>query len=193
MFMDNKYKKAVKILKGGGVVVMPADTIYGIFGLALDEGVVEKIYKLRKRRPTKPMIILISSVKDLRKFDIEVDRKNEIFSILKRGGISVVFPCDNEKFKYLHRGEKSLAFRIPSEKNKRGRFLKELLKKTGPLVAPSANFEGKPATQTIAETEDIFGDKVAFYISEGRRLTCSPSTLVKFVDGKVEVLRGKLK
>lgn len=191
--MDKRYKKAAKILKEGGVVVMPSDTIYGIFGLALNENVVEKVYKLRKRRPSKPMIILISSVNDLRKFGIEVDRKNKIFSILKSSGVSVIFPCESKKFKYLHRGEQSLAFRIPNDKNKRGRLLKDLLKKTGPLVAPSANFEGEPSVKTITEAINIFGDTVDFYISEGRRLVCSPSTLVKLVNGKVEVLRGKLK
>lgn len=191
--MNEKYKQAVKILKKGGVVVLPSDTIYGIFGLALDEEVVEKVYKLRKRRPTKPMIILISSVNDLKKFNIEVNQKDEIFSILKKGGISAVFPCDYKEFKYLHRGERSLAFRIPNGKNKRGRMLKELLKKTGPLVAPSANFEGKLPAETLTEAKYIFGESIDFYIGEGRRLSCSPSTLVRVVDGKVEVLRGKLK
>lgn len=191
--MDKRYKKAAEILKEGRVVVMPSDTIYGIFGLALNESVVEKVYKLRKRRPTKPMIILISSVNDLKKFNIKINQTDKIFSILKSGGISAVFHCDNKKFKYLHRGEKSLAFRIPNDKNKRGGLLKKLLKKTGPLVAPSANFEGEPTAKTMTEARNIFGDTVDFYISEGRRLVCSPSTLIKFTDGEIEVLRGKLK
>lgn len=188
--MNEKYKEAAKILKKGGIVVLPSDTIYGIFGLALNEDVVEKVYKLRKRRPNKPMIILISSVNDLKKFNIEVNKKDEIFSILKKGGISAVFPCDYKEFKYLHRDQRSLAFRIPNGKNKRGRMLKELLKKTGPLVAPSANFEGELPAETLTEAKEIFGNTVDFYIGEGRRLSCPPSTLVRFVDGEVEVLRG---
>ena len=54
---------AVSILKNGGVVVMPTDTIYGIVGSALNLEVVEKIYKLRKRILDKPMIILVGSIK----------------------------------------------------------------------------------------------------------------------------------
>ncbi|MCK4635350.1 MAG: Sua5/YciO/YrdC/YwlC family protein [Candidatus Moranbacteria bacterium] len=191
--MNEKYKKAVKVLKKGEIVVLPSDTIYGIFGSALNKDVVEKVYKLRKRRPSKPMIILISSVNDLKKFNIDVNQKDEIFSILQKGGVSVVFSCEDKKFKYLHRGTKSLAFRIPNGKNKRSRMLKDLLKKTGPLVAPSANFEGELPAETLTEAKGIFGESVDFYIGEGRRLSCSPSTLVRVVDGEVEVLRGRLK
>lgn len=71
--MLNKYLKAIEILKNKGICVIPTDTIYGILGLALDEKVVEKIYKIRKRKPNKPMIILISSVEDLKKFNLNLD------------------------------------------------------------------------------------------------------------------------
>ena len=50
---------------------MPTDTIYGVVGQALNKKTVERIYTARKRMPSKPMIILISSVNDLRLFGIE--------------------------------------------------------------------------------------------------------------------------
>ena len=59
------------LLAKGGVGVIPTDTIYGIVGPALRKDAVERIYRLRKRDPGKPMIILISSADELSKFGIE--------------------------------------------------------------------------------------------------------------------------
>lgn len=190
--MNKQYQKSVEILKSGGIVVMPSDTVYGIFGSALNKRVVEEMYKVRRRRPEKPFIILVASEKDLKHFDIELDNNNPAHFIFSKGGISMIVNCKNKQFKYLYRNMQSLAFRIPSCKNERGRRLKKLLEKTGPLVAPSANLEGEPTVQTIREARNVFGDKVDFYISEGRRLTSQPSTLIKFVNGEIQVLRGKL-
>lgn len=178
------HSKVIKILRRGGVGVLPTDTIYGIVGSALKIKIVERIYRLRKRNPRKPMIILIGSITDLRRFGVNVDSKTN--KILKRfwpGKVSIILPCPSKKFAYLHRGAKTLAFRLPAKKS-----LRALLRKTGPLVAPSANPEGKPPAKTIREARRYFGDKVDFYI-EGGRLTRKSSKLIKMVDGKSIILR----
>jgi L-threonylcarbamoyladenylate synthase len=193
--MNKQYQKAVEILKRGGIVVMPADTVYGTFASALNKKAVEKLYALRHRKPEHPFIIVVASIKDLKYFNIQFDKNNLAHSIFAKGGISAVLPSPQkvaEKFRYL--GEVDFfAFRIPSQKNKRGRALKKLLEKTGPLVAPSANLEGGQTVQTIQEARQVFDNQVDLYISNGRRLTAEPSTLIKLVDGKIKVLRGRLK
>src|SRR3989344_3633535 len=70
-----KTAQIVTTLRNGGVGVVPTDTIYGIVGSALNPQAVERIYKLRRRNPKKPMIILIGSLGDLRLFDIRPSRK----------------------------------------------------------------------------------------------------------------------
>lgn len=62
----------VSILKSGGVGILPTDTLYGLVASAFDEKAAERIYELRKRTPDKPMIILISSLEDLKTFGIEL-------------------------------------------------------------------------------------------------------------------------
>ncbi len=177
--------KIVKLLKAGKVGVMPTDTIYGITGSALNPQVVEGIYLLRKRDLFKPLIILISSLDDLRKFNITVTLKQKDF--LKKvwpNPVSVILPCPEEKFTYLHRGKKSLAFRIPKDE-----MLMKILKKAGPLVAPSANAEKNKPAETIAEAKKYFNDEVTFYVSGGR-LKSKPSTVVRlYEDGTKIVLR----
>ena len=175
-------KKASKILKAGGIGVMPTDTIYGLVGSALKPDTVARIYKVRQRSPDKPFIILISKLADLKKFDISLAPfQKDFLNKNWPGPLSVILPCPNPKFKYLHRGTKTLAFRLPSE----------LLASTGPLVAPSANPEGLPAAQTIKQAKDYFGDKLDFYLSG--KVKNEPSTLISLVGEKVVVLReGRL-
>lgn len=166
----------VNLLRKGKIGVMPTDTIYGIVGSALNPKTVEKIYKLRKRSKKKPFIILISSLNDLKKFDVTLTKEQENF--LKKiwpNPVSVVLPT----------GTKSLAFRMP--KNKK---LLELLRAVGPLVAPSANIAGAKPAQTIDQAKQYFGDSV-FYV-DGGEITSKPSALIEFSDTGVKVLRPGL-
>jgi len=177
-------KKTISILKNGGVGVLPTDTLYGIVGSALSKRAVLRIYKLRRRDPKKPMIILIGSLDDLKLFGVKLDKAAKKF--LREfwpGKISVVLPCPYDKFSYLHRGTKTLAFRLPKLK-----WLRVVLEKTGPLVAPSANQEGLKPAKTAKEAREYFGDEVDFYIKKGR-LVSLPSTLIAFKNGEAVVLR----
>lgn len=174
----------VRILKDGGAGVMSTDTIYGIVGSALCKEAVERIYVLRKRNPNKPFIILIASLGDIRRFGILLSHQTkEILQHLWPGKVSVILPCNSNKFSYLHRGTKQLAFRLPQKNS-----LRTLLKKTGPLVAPSANIEGEPAAQTIKDARKYFGETVDFYVAGGK-LVSPPSTLVMIKGKKLAVLR----
>lgn len=178
---NNLYKKLIEEIKSGAIGVMPTDTIYGVVGSALDQNTIEKIYKLRKRDKNKPMIILISSIDQLKQFNIEFNEK-----ILKKiwpNPVSIVFNVNSPKFKYLHRGTNSLAFRLPKSD-----WLNKLIYQTGPLVAPSANLAGgKPATN-IYEAKIYFRNKINFYIDNGE-ITSQPSTLVEIINGQIKILR----
>lgn len=181
-------KNPVTILKNGGIGVLPTDTLYGIVGQALNKKTVERIYTVKGRTPTKPLIILISSISDLKKFSVSITvQQGIVLAKVWPGKVSVILQCSNKKFEYLHRGTKSLAFRFP--KNKK---LLEILKKTGPLVAPSANPEGKEPAETISQSKKYFDTEVDFYISGGRKKG-NPSTLVSLIEKTPKVLRGSLK
>lgn len=173
---------------------MPTDTIYGIVGNALNEKVVNRIYEIRKRAPEKPCIILISDIKDLAKFSIhlsveQINKIKEYWSFDKTQDfqprpVSIVFDCTDQKFFYLHRGTQTLAFRIPAPHG-----LQELLKYTGPLIAPSANLEGLSPANNIHEAKNYFHEMVDLYIDGGER-GGSPSKVIKLQkDGSALILR----
>ncbi len=178
--MPQEIKEIVKIIKKGGIGVMPTDTLYGLVGSAFSKKAVLRIYKVRKREKDKPFIILISSIADLRKFNIKLSARHLTF--LKKiwpGPVSVILHLGNKKQKtrnklfYLHRGANTLAFRLPKNKQ-----LQNILRKTGPLVAPSANISGKLPATTITEARKYFGNNVDFYL-DGGRISREPSLLLE--------------
>lgn len=181
-FVDKEH--LVKILKTGGIGVMPTDTLYGIVGQALSREAVERIYKVRKRSPDKPLIILISSPLDLGLFGIPIDKgPGRVAQRFWPGRVSVIIPCDKPEFEYLHRGTKTLAFRLPEKKE-----LVEMLKETGPLVAPSANPEGEMPSLTIPEAKRYFGGEVDFYVDEGL-IQSEPSSIIQVTGHKILIIR----
>ena len=83
----------------------------------------------------------------------------------------------------MHRGKNSLAFRLPKKKK-----VLEFIKKTGPLVAPSANPQSLIPAHTIAEAKDYFGSDMDFYVSGGL-LDARPSKIIFLSDKGVKILR----
>ncbi|MCX6736329.1 MAG: L-threonylcarbamoyladenylate synthase [Candidatus Parcubacteria bacterium] len=174
----------IKILKEGGIGVLPTDTIYGLVGKALSEETVKRMYEVRKRNPEKPFIVLIGSIADLGLFGIS--ENNEEIKLAKNswpGKVSIILSCNNPKFEYLHRGTKTLAFRLPDYPE-----LLEILKETGPLVAPSANHEGGLPATTIKEAKKYFENEIDFY-EDGGTMESEPSTLLKITGGEIIIIR----
>lgn len=176
-------------IKKSLIAVIPTDTIYGVVASALNKKAVLRLYRLKKRTPEKPFIILIDKISHLDDFGVILSIKQK--TVLKKfwpGKISVIFTLSCKKsiknLRYLHRGTNSLAFRLPENDR-----LVSLLKKTGPLVAPSANPEGLPPAKNIKEAENYFGSKVDIYI-DGGKISGSPSRLISLSKtGEVLILR----
>lgn len=171
--------KIISILQDGGIGVIPTDTIYGIVGQALKQKTVEKIYQIRKRNFSKPMIVLINSLNDLELFNIrQTENMKTKLNEFWPGKISIVMPCLDEKLTYLSRGTNSVAFRMPDFV-----WLRNVISKVGPLVAPSTNMEGMSPATTIKESEKYFGNVIDLYV-DGGKLESKSSKLIK-IEGEL--------
>lgn len=180
--MQSKVKYA-DILEDA-VFVCQTDTLYGICTSAFNKENVEYIYSIKGRPDTKPFIILISDIADLKHFGITLSPKQKKFlELVWPGKTSVVLPCSSKKFEYLHRGTESLAFRLPKKES-----IRDILEVTGPLVAPSVNMQGQKPAETITEAKAVFGEQIDLYISGGK-LNGAPSTLITITDNTVKCLR----
>lgn len=175
-----------KVLKEGGVAVMPTDTIYGLVGKALEEKTILRIYDIKKRTPEKPFIILIGNITELEKFNVNLPlEQRETLVKYWPGPVSIILDCEDEKFSYLHRGTHTLAFRMPKSDS-----LQALLMEVGPLVAPSANTEALPPAEDIEQAKKYFENSVDYYMDRGR-IVGKPSKLIKLnKDGTINIIRN---
>ena len=168
-------KDFIKILKHDGIGVIPTDTLYGLVGSAYSSVAINRIYKIKRRDKKNKFIILISNIKDLEKFNIKISNvEHSVFNKYWPGKVSIIID--------------GIAFRLP--KNKK---LIKIIKKTGPLVAPSANPEGLKPAENIKQAKKYFGDNVDFYLAGGN-LKSKPSKLIKIEkNGEIKILRGIIK
>ena len=181
---ENEINEIAQQLKGGKLVVLPTDTLYGISCSAFEQDAVEALYAARQRQGTKPCIILISSLEDLSLFSIRLPKHLEKFlQNVWPNPLTVILECPKEELYYLHRGKNSLAFRIPKHD-----LLQKILKQTGPILAPSANIEGEAPAETVQQAFDYFQNDVALYVDAGT-LQSPPSTIIQMVDNTFRVER----
>ena len=155
----------------GAVGVLPTDTLYGLVASALVPDAVARVYEIKGRSDHKPCIILVEGIAAIRQFGVP---EAEIAQVAKYwpGALSVVFTHIDQQFAYLRRELGNPPFRVPGDA-----ALRELLHRTGPLIAPSANLQGIVPATTIEAAKNAFGERVDFYVDGGRR-EGEPSTLV---------------
>ncbi len=183
--MNEFCEQAREALLRGGIAVIPTDTLYGIVARADDVEAVKCVYRVRGRDPRKPVIVLIAGRNDLGRFGVTLSPVQKTYlANAWPGKVSVILPCTDSQFAHIHRGGRTIAFRVPASD-----ALRALLKKTGPLIAPSANPEGLHPAQTIAEARCYFGDAVDAYC-DGGILSGSASTVVSFVSDAPKIMRA---
>lgn len=146
--------QAVKLLLSGEVVAIPTETVYGLAAVFDNPTAIEKIYKLKNRPPENPLIMHLANPEDILPF---IEFLPPEFDLLSKnfwpGALTLVLPVIVDKIPEIVRaGLPTQAFRIPSHP-----LALELLKKTGPLVAPSANLSGRPSSVSETHVETDFG------------------------------------
>jgi L-threonylcarbamoyladenylate synthase len=172
--MDSS-KELVDVLVKGGVAVIPTDTIYGVVANAFNDKAVARVYKAKKRSDDKPSIVLIADFEQLTDFGIE-DRWLESAIKYWPGPNSLIFPTPRTHKFFVK--DNTIALRLPDNDE-----LRQLIRQTGPLIAPSANPEGLPSATTIAQAGEYFGNKVDIYV-DGGELTHQPSALINLINSQ---------
>lgn len=178
-------EELIEVLKNGGTAVIPTDTVYGFVVSALSTEGVEKLYRIRKPSSQKPCIILIPDEASIEFFGINLSQvQKEKLKEYWPGPVSVILDCEDDKFDNLHKGTNTLSFRLPASIE-----FRDFLKKTGPLLAPSANTEGNPISKNIDEAKKYFEDKVNFYLDGGEIIGKASKIIRLYKDGSVSIIR----
>lgn len=175
---------ATSIVRNGGVIIYPTDTVYGIGCDPLNDLAVKRIFDI-KGRENIPVPILGDSIESLEKVAEFSNMAYELCSILWPGAITFVLPkklpLDAVTF-----GMPTVAVRVPAMQ-----ITLDIIKKSGGLlVGTSANKSGLPPACSIAELDKDVAELVDAIIDGGRSRYCKPSTIVSLSDRHLKILRS---
>ena len=177
-------KKAAEIIKRGGLVAFPTETVYGLGANGLDENAVPKIYEAKGRPSDNPLILHISKLDEIEDIVKEIPKSALILAEeFWPGPLTMVFK-KSERIPYRTTGGlESVAIRMPSNK-----IARELIKAAGvPIAAPSANSSGRPSPTKAAHVIYDLDGKIDMVIDGGEVDIGIESTIVD-VTGEVPVI-----
>ena len=188
--IDDKAKEAIgragRIIRDGGLVAFPTETVYGLGGDALNPESSRKIYAAKGRPSDNPLIVHVAEVKDVESIVKEVpDEAYRLFDAFWPGPLTIIMN-KNEKVPYETTGGlDTVAIRMPSNL-----IARELIRQSGGYIAaPSANTSGRPSP-TLARycVEDLSG-KIEMILDGGQVGIGLESTIVDLTSGEPMILR----
>jgi L-threonylcarbamoyladenylate synthase len=178
-------KEAAQILRDGGLVAFPTETVYGLGANALDAAAVAKIYEMKGRPETSPLIVHASSIEMARTLVTEWPREAE--ELAQRwwpGPLTLVLPKASQIPDIVTAGLPTVGVRIPAHP-----LALQLIETAGvPLAAPSANRFKELSPTTAGHVRAAFGDLVPV-LDGGPTRVGIESTVVSIADGKITLLR----
>jgi L-threonylcarbamoyladenylate synthase len=178
-------KEAAQILRDGGLVAFPTETVYGLGANALDAAAVSKIYQAKGRPATSPLIVHASSVAMARTLVSEWPREAE--ELAQRwwpGPLTLVLPKAAHIPGVVTAGLRTVGVRVPAHP-----LALELIEAAAlPLAAPSANRFKELSPTTAAHVRAAFGDAIPV-VDGGPTRVGIESTVVSIADGKITLLR----
>ena len=185
-FLDkSEYKKAAKILKEGGLVAFPTETVFGLGCISNSEEAYNKLVSVKERPENKPFTLMCSDIKQIEAF-VEISNKTKrIIDKYMPGKITLVLKIKKKVDNYLDHGTEYLGFRIPDDK-----FVLDMIDEVGvPLLVPSANVSGKKPALKDSDVFEYFENKIDAIVKGECEPLAVPSTVVKIVDEDLFILR----
>ena len=168
--------KIEKTLAAGGAVVLPTETVYGLFAQALNEEAVERVYELKRRPRDKALNLNVASLEEIYAFS-----KNQpcyleqLYQAFLPGPLTVILQANDRVPAWINSGMETVGFRIPNHP-----VTLDLIRKYGPLIGPSANL----SQQIVMDfQEQVSG------VEEDAALTGQDSTILDLSGEKALILR----
>ncbi|MCK5846415.1 MAG: threonylcarbamoyl-AMP synthase [Bacteroidales bacterium] len=187
--MEEEILKTVEILKKGGVIVYPTDTIWGIGCDATNASAIKKIHKLKRRVEEKTMILLVSDADTIKNYVNDVpDTAFDLIDTWQKP-LTIVYKGAKNLAKNLVRNNDTIAIRVSKDE-----FSNRLIKAFGkPIVSTSANESGKPSPIFYKDIDDYILEN-ADYVVGLHHTTMNevkPSTIIEIEDGgSFKILRS---
>ncbi len=186
---DNDYTKleeVAQIIKNGGLVLFPTETVYGLGANGLDENAVKKIYIAKGRNENNPINLLVSNMEMINNIAKHIsDLEYKLMESFFPGPFTIILKKKSIVPSIVTANGDTVGVRMPS-----GIIAKELVELAGvPIAAPSANISGKPSGTNFNDIYSDFKDKVDYMIDGGDSSIGIESTIVKVIDNIPHILR----
>jgi L-threonylcarbamoyladenylate synthase len=186
-FFDTEVEKALAVLRSGGIILYPTDTVWGLGCDATNKEAVQKIYSLKKRQDNKTMIVLVTDERELMQYvaapDLSVfdfiQQQTRPTTIIYEGALGL---ADN-----LVANDGSIAIRIVQDD-----FCRHLIKRLRkPIVSTSANISGSTTPKTFSEISEEIKTGVDYIVHwrQDDLTPAQPSQILRWKSGKPVFIR----
>ena len=173
-----------KELEAGRAVILPTETVYGIFAKALDQEAVDYIYELKRRPRDKALNLNVTGGEDIRLYSKnQPSYLTKLIDSFLPGPLTIILQANEKVPEWIHSGMSTVGFRMPAHPK-----TLELIRKYGPLVGPSANLSGH-ASGTKYEAIIKEFDQVIPGFEDDAFLTGQDSTILDISGAKARILR----
>ena len=184
--INENIKDAAAVIRGGGLVAVPTETVYGLAGNGLDEGAVQEIYNVKGRPEVKPLSLMVPGVEALDAYGVDVPAA--AYALAERfwpGPLTIIVKAKAEIPSIVLAGGDTVGLRCPDHK-----LTLALLKEAQlPLAAPSANPSGAPSPKTAQQVAEYFQGKIAAIIDGGECGIGKESTIIDMSAAPYRILR----
>lgn len=181
--MESK-KQLRETLANGEAVVLPTETVYGLFAKALDESAVNLVYELKNRPRDKAMNLNVASYDDILSYSTEQPKYlKQLYDAFLPGPLTIILKANDQVPKWINSGLATVGFRLPNHP-----VTRELIQAEGPLIGPSANKSGKESGRHFDDIREQFDFQVTGYQDDDALLGVD-STILDLSGNKVKILR----
>lgn len=175
---------AVAVLQQGGLVAFPTDTVYGLGALLNDGGAITRLYEVKERPEQKAIPVLLAGQDQLDLVAAGQDPRAELLAqAFWPGPLTLILPRRPDLPAALG-PEETVGVRVPDHD-----FTRELLRRTGPLAATSANLSGAANSRSAQEVHQQLGERIELILDGGAAPGGQPSTVVD-ARGDLKILRS---
>ena len=182
----DKLREPAQIIKKGGIVIFPTETVYGIGTNGLDENAIQKLYEVKQRPSNKPISLLVNNIEMVEKIAKNITEVE--YKLMERffpGPLTIILEKRDIVPDILTSSTNTVGIRMPS-----GEIAKKLIEFAGvPIATSSSNISGNPSGTNITDIKKDFEGKVDCFIDNGESELGIPSTVIRIIDNIPHILR----
>lgn len=177
-------EKIKQELEKGGAVVLPTETVYGLFAKALDKKAVDHVYQLKRRPRDKALNLNVAHLDDILNFSKnQPPYLQKLVDSFLPGPLTIILEANDKVPYWVNSDLTTVGFRMPNHP-----VTLELIRGFGPLIGPSANISGNASGVSFKEILKDFGQEVLGF-EDDSFLTGQDSTILDLSSDKVKILR----